>query len=458
MMSLFSGLAGAAPDSISGQAFPYAPLSASSLPSQPLTSDSAFQAGKTFASDTQEATGGMINSQSAGYALPGYDQTPALAVTFDPFQLPKAQGTARQQACAGADLSKLPEAERRECEAINYLTKRVNTAKFTLDRQTDPLFKTYHEAETIAASLGNADCQLPGQSGGAVTHEDRTCRESLVKSRQKCHDKLSVSAQEKDRDFDYAFTLNTDLRKWRAFCNDNDSGRVYPVNFPLHKIIKAAAKTYRYVGQDASHQWGYEASCLMEEMNCERSYCDRSGNCYCINPVPSGVIVPRNEFLHVMTWWGEEDDANLWVTVDLEQRTAEISNARLIDNGGVIMSWTEDPLQMQGGAAMSAVDAPQNFQCAQIKPSNIRVAANASGGACESGRGCTFGTAAVAEVDYQRCKVKLVFGRSGGDFHYLHNGWGARWTNKLTLRMFGTTVDMVDNWNSQCPDIPEATP
>jgi len=64
----------------------------------------------------------------------------------------------------------------------------------------------------------------------------------------------------------------------------------------------------------------------------------------------------------------------------------------------------------------------------------------------------------VTEVDDRHCKVKLHFGKSGGDFHYLHNGWGARWTNKITLRMFGTTVDMVDHWNSQCPDSPESAP
>jgi hypothetical protein len=451
-------MACAAPGTDSAPAFPYAPLPAAGLPTQPLTPDSAFQAGKNFAADTREVAGAMINNRSAEYALPGYDQTPALAGTFDPFQLPKAQGTARQQACAKADLSKLPETDRRECEAINYLTKRVNTAKFTLDRQTDPLFKTYHEAETISASLGNMDCQLPGQPSMQSSFEERTCRESLVKSHQTCRDKLSVSAQEQDRDFDYSFTLNTDLRKWRAFCNDNESGRFSAYNFPLHKIVQSNGKTYRYIGLDASHQWGYEASCLMEEMNCERTSCDRSGNCYCINPSPSGVIVPRNEFLHVMTWWGEEDDADIWVTVDLEQKTAEINDAQLLDNGGIIMSWSADPLQMQGKTEMSVLDAPRDFQCAHVKPSNIRIFANASGGACENGRGCTVGAASVAEVDYQHCRVKLLFGKSGGDFHYLHNGWGARWTNKLTLRMFGTTVEMVDNWNSQCPDLPEATP
>ncbi len=154
---------------------------------------------------------------------------------------------------------------------------------------------------------------------------------------------------------------------------------------------------------------------------------------------------------------GEEDDANIWVTVDLEHKTAEINHAQLIDNGDVIMSWLEDPLQMQGKTAITLLDAPGDFQCARVRPENIRLLANASGEMCESGQGCTVGAASVVEVDYPRCKVKLLFGKAGGDFHYLHNGWGARWTNKLTLRMFGTTVDMVDNWNSQCPDMPEAT-
>lgn len=451
MCLLWYGMAGAAPDPAPGATVPAQPLPA-------VTADMAFTAGSSLAEGARETTHGLITRQSANDVLPGYDRPSPLAGTFDPFRLPKAEGSARRQECAEADLARLPENERRECEAINYLGRRVNAARYTLHRQQDPLFRTYRDAEMVAASLANADCRLPVRPDAVMTPEETTCREERVASRLRCRDKLTVNIREREREFDYVLTLNTDLRKWRAFCNGDASGRIRPISFPLHKILRIEGKTYRYVGLDASHQWGYEASCLMEEMGCDQSWCDRNGQCQCINPVPSGRIVPRNEFLRVMTHWGEEDDANIRVKVDLEQGRAEIVDAELRDNGGVIMSWTGEPLQMQGRALMSVQQPSGHFDCAQVRPRHIRVIHTESGEGCESGRSCTVGTAAVVGVDEGSCRVTLLLGRSSGDFHYLHDGWGARWTNRVTLRMLGVMADMEDSWSGQCPEDGQAKP
>lgn len=432
------------------QDFPYKPLGADT-PLPPIkTSADAMDAGKSFGAGAKTGTQGMVSTTSADFAVPGYNTNPKEAAYFDPNRIPKDEGNQRKNFCASTDLTKLSLQERKECEAINFLSKRKNDAHFTIDKKNDPLFKGYQDAKSASVNLASSSCELPS-SAKAQSFTEHGCTESVLMP-QTCRESLAVGVSTEEKDVDFSFVINTDLRKYRAYCND-DEGRmaIWGSNFAQNELVKVGTGMYRYVGIEASHAYGSTASCKMEEMSCERNYCDRTGTCTCINPSPTGKIVVMNQFLKEFTWWGEEDDGNIWVNVDLEHGTAAIQDANLIDNGGVIMSWRETPtLQMQGRSAVRVTDKPEAFNCSLFGPQNFRVVSNASGGEC-AGMKCTVGTANITDVDYRTCTLTVHFGKSGGNFHGLHDGAGARWTNKITVRMFAKVPTFHNDVHGNCP-------
>ena len=432
--------------------FSYQPLTTSTLKSGALSEKDVLEAGKSFAIDAKTATQGMVSTKSADYAVPEYKTTPKEAAYYDPNVVPKNKGDERKDFCASTDLAKLSVAERKECEAINFLAKRKNDSHFTLDKTKDPLFTGYVNAKKAATDINSSSCDLP-TAVRSDAYTKHSCIENMFKP-EKCGESLAVGLTTETKDIDYTFIVNTDLRKYRAWCN-NDSGRFtfYGKNFELNKIVMVNSKAYRFVGIDISHNYGVHAQCNMEELKCDRFSCARDGTCQCVNSVATGNIVAQNQFLKEYSQLGEEDDANIWLWVDLEHDSADINYAELRDNGGLLMAWRDDPFQMQGQTAFQAVDKPSYFNCALFSPQNFRVVANASGGGCD-GKLCTVGTVSVAEVDQQNCKVKLVFGKSGDiNFHNIHDGAGARWTNKITLRMFSKVPTFHDDWHGNCPNL-----
>ena len=163
--------------------FPYQPLTTSTLKSGVLSETDVLEAGKIFAGDAKTATQGMVSTKSADYAVPEYKTTPKEAAYYDPNVVPKNKGDERKDFCASTDLSTLSVAERKECEAINFLAKRKNDSHFTLDKTKDPIFTGYVNAKKAATDINSSSCDLP-MAVRSDAYSEHSCVENYVQTRK----------------------------------------------------------------------------------------------------------------------------------------------------------------------------------------------------------------------------------------------------------------------------------
>lgn len=194
------------------------------------TPNSAFQAGKDFASSMQDNVTGVLNEQSANEHL-DFTSTPPQSSSYQELP-PRSMGTDRQNYCASIDLSTLSESDRKECEAVNYLTGVQNrTNPYTLDKATDPLFARYKEGIELSEKINADTCSLEGSTIPSNTGTTEVCTESFQRSEKVCRDSLTVNVNRVGRSYTLDFAVTALLAKWTSNnCEEDNAQGIFELD------------------------------------------------------------------------------------------------------------------------------------------------------------------------------------------------------------------------------------
>lgn len=187
------------------------------------TPDATFQAGKDFAASMQSTVEATLNEESAHEHVE-YTEAPPQASTYQETP-PRSMGVDKKNYCANSDLSTMNERDRKECEAVNYLSGIENrTNPYVLDEANDPLFKRYEEGLLLAEKINADTCSLEGTTIPSDSGITEVCSEAVQRSDKSCQDTLDVKVTRVGRTYQLEFAVTVLLAKSTSNGCEEDAG------------------------------------------------------------------------------------------------------------------------------------------------------------------------------------------------------------------------------------------
>lgn len=193
----------------------------------------AFNQGKEFGALMQEDVQKSFTEAKAKETLDFSDSPPEASYYGD--LPPREKGTEKQDYCSKVNMDTISEAQRKECDAVNYLTGVQNRSNpYTIDKANDPIFKRYDEGIELSKRINADTCNLEGSnipSEGGITD---VCTEAIQRANRQCNEELTVKIEESPKKYILQFAITVLLAKSNgAQCRESNSTGEFTIDLSM---------------------------------------------------------------------------------------------------------------------------------------------------------------------------------------------------------------------------------